>query len=179
MPWEQASLRKLWCQTRKSSLLPAKCWQLLHIIRGGLMLSLESQRAFTKFAFVLFCYKTNHLITGPLGIVNFVSLEISIFPLRFSRNKIHCSPREQSLSVKLYSETKQKQMLEKRAEIPATTSGHLWSRATVVNISRVTVNCFSFDVIVFAMLHAQGIWREIVSLLDVVWPWTSQWMGTL
>ena len=38
---------------------------------------------------------------------------------------------------------------EKRAEIPATTSGHLWSRVTAVNISRVTVNCFLFDVIVF------------------------------
>ena len=27
------------------------------------------------------------------------------------------------------------------------------------------------------MLPAQGIWRETVSLLDVMWPWTSQWMG--
>ena len=40
--------------------------------------------------------------------------------------------------------------------------------ATAVNISRVTVNCFPFDVIVFAMLPAQGIWRETVSLLDVM-----------
>ena len=54
-----------------------------------------------------------------------------------------------------------------------------WSRAIAVNISRVTVNCFPFDVTVFAMLPAQGIWRETVSLLDVMWPWTSQWMGAL
>ena len=50
---------------------------------------------------------------------------------------------------------------------------------TAVNISRVTVNCFPFDVIVFAMLPAQGIWRWTVSLLDVMWPWTSQWLGGL
>ena len=35
-----------------------------------------------------------------------------------------------------------------------------------VNISRVIVNCF--DVIVFAMLHAHGIWQEIVSLLKLM-----------
>ena len=40
------------------------------------------------------------------------------------------------------------------------------SRATAVNISWVTVNCFPFDVIVFEMLPAHGIWRETVSLLD-------------
>ena len=50
-------------------------------------------------------------------------------------------------------------------------------RATAVNISRVTVNCFLFDVIVFAMLPAHCIWWETVSLLDVMWQWTSQWMG--
>ena len=66
-------------------------------------------------------------------------------------------------------QNKTKANFEKRAEIPA----------TAVNISRVTVNCFPFDVIVFAMLPAQGIWRETVSLLDVMWPWISQWKGTL
>ena len=45
-------------------------------------------------------------------------------------------------------------------------SGHLWSRATAVNISRVTVNYFPFDV----MLPAHGIWRETVSFLDALWP---------
>ena len=39
---------------------------------------------FSKFAFVLFCYITNHL---------------SRETLRFSGNEIHCSPRDQSLSV--------------------------------------------------------------------------------
>ena len=63
---------------------------------------------------------------------------------------------------------KTKANFKKRAEIPATTSGHLRSRATAVNILRVTVNCFPFDVIVFAMLPAHGIWRETVSLLDVM-----------
>jgi len=41
-------------------------------------------------------------------------------------------------------------------------------RATAVKISRVTVNCFLFVVIVFAMLPVHGIWRETVSLLDVM-----------
>ena len=70
----------------------------------------------------------------------------------------------------LYGETNSaKAKFEHRAEI----------RATAVNISWVTVNCFLFDVIVFAMLPTHGIWREIVSLLDVMWPWCSQWMGVL
>ena len=62
---------------------------------------------FSKFAFVLFCYITNHLMTGPLGKSEFCFPRISMFPstssretLRFSGNKIHCSPRDQSLSVK-------------------------------------------------------------------------------
>ena len=100
--------------------------------------------------------------------------------LGFEGNKIHCSPRDQSLSDLLHSKTKPKQSLKKRAEIPATTSGHLWSRATAVNISRVIVSCFPFDVKVFAMLFIRGIWRKTVSLLDIVmWPWTIQWMGAL
>ena len=64
---------------------------------------------FSKFAFVLFCYITNHLMTGPLGNSEFCFPRISMFPstssretLRFSGNKIHCSPRDQSLSVKYF-----------------------------------------------------------------------------
>ena len=62
---------------------------------------------FSKFAFVLFCYITNRLMTGPLGNSEFCFPRISMFPstssrktLRFSGNKIHCFPRDQSLSVK-------------------------------------------------------------------------------
>ena len=61
---------------------------------------------YSKFAFVLFCYITNHLMTGPLGNSEFCFPRNSMFPstssretLRFSGNKIHCSPRDQSLSV--------------------------------------------------------------------------------
>ena len=81
--------------------------------------------------------------------------------LRFEGNKIHCSPRDQSLSDLLYSKTKQKQNMKTALRFQR-------SRATAVNISRVTVNCFPFDVIVFAMLPAHDIWRETVSLLDVM-----------
>ena len=64
---------------------------------------------FSQFAFVLFCYITNHLMTGPLGNNESCFPQISMFPeaksretLRFSRSKIHCSPRDQSLSVNCY-----------------------------------------------------------------------------
>ena len=53
-----------------------------------------------------FCYITNHLMTGPLGNSEFCFPRISMFPstssretLRFLGNKIHYSPRDQSLSV--------------------------------------------------------------------------------
>ena len=109
---ERATLRKLWRQTGNSSLLPAKCWPLLHMIRACSwrwpdVVARISPR-FSKFAFVLFCFITNHLMTGPLGNSEFCLPRISMFPstssretltLRFSGNKIHCSPRDQSLSV--------------------------------------------------------------------------------
>ena len=55
-------------------------------------------------------------MTGPEGNSEFCFPRISMFPVtksretfRFERNKIHCSPRDQSLSDLLYSKTKQKQ----------------------------------------------------------------------
>ena len=111
-------------------------------------------------------------MTGPEGNSEFCFLRISMFPemksretLRFKGNKIHCSPRDRPLSDLLYSKTKAN--FEKCDEISATTSGYFWSRAVKVNILRITVNCFPFDVIVFAKLPAHGIWLETVSLLDV------------
>ena len=68
------------------------------------MLSLESS-AFFKIAFVLFCYITNHLMTGPLGNSGefcFPRISSSRETLRFEGNKIYCSPRDQSLSVLLF-----------------------------------------------------------------------------
>ena len=124
-------------------------------------------------------FHNKHLMTGPEGNSEFCFPRNSLFPktksretLRFEGNKVHCSPSDQLLSDLLYSKTKQKQNLKTALRFQP-------SRATAVNISRVTVNCFPFDVIVFAMLPAHGILRETVSLLDVMWPWTSQWMGGL
>ena len=101
---ERATLQKLWHQTGNCSLLPMECWLLLQVIRGGLILSLKSQHIFSKISFVLFCY-----ITGPMGNIEFCFPRISMFPLplswetlRSSGNKIHCSPRDQSLSVNCY-----------------------------------------------------------------------------
>ena len=53
-------------------------------------------------------------MTGPEG-----NSEFCLRTLRFEGNKIHCSPRDQSLSDLLYSKTKAK--FENRAEIPAIT----------------------------------------------------------
>ena len=82
-------------------------------------------------------------------------------------NSEFCFPRRRF--DLLLQQNKTKANFEKRAEIPAT-SGHLRSRAIAVNIARVIVNCFPFDVIVFALLPAYGIGWETVSLLDVMWP---------
>ena len=98
---ERATLRKLWSQTGNSSLSTAKCWPLMPDVVAGF-----SPRV-SKFAFALFWYITNHLMTGPFGNSEFCFPRISMFPsissqetLRFSRNKIHCSPWDQSSSVK-------------------------------------------------------------------------------
>ena len=127
-----------------------------------------------------------HLMTGPEGNSEFR------FPRR-SRGK-HWDSRETKFTVshgtnhKLVpwetiincynSKTKEEQSLNNALRFlrqhQAKFNCTYWSRATAVNISRVAMNCFPFDVIVFAILLAHGIWRETVSLLDVMWPWTSQ-----
>ena len=88
--------------------------------------------------------------TGPEGNSE------SCFPrrLRFARCVVICYN---------YSKTKQKQTLKHalifQKQHQAIFNCTLWSRATPVNILRAAVKCFSFDVIVFAMLPAHGIWR--------------------
>ena len=69
-----------------------------------------------------------HLMTGAEGNSEFCFPRISMFPetklretLRFEGNKIHCSPRDQSLSDLLYSKTKAKFALKNRAKIQAIT----------------------------------------------------------
>ena len=51
-----ATLRKLWRQTGNSSLLLTKYWRLLHEIRVGLMLSVESQRVFQNLPLFFFFF---------------------------------------------------------------------------------------------------------------------------
>ena len=53
--------------------------------------------------------------------------------LRFKGNKIHCSPRDQSLSDLLYSKTKQKQILRNTLRfqrLHRATSDHVQQRST-------------------------------------------------
>ena len=70
-----------------------------------------------------------HLMTGPEGNSEFCFPRISM--LRFEGNKIHCSPRDQSLSDLLYSKTKQKQNLKTALRFQP-------SRATAVNSELLT-----------------------------------------
>ena len=46
---------------------------------------------FSKVASVLFCYITNHLMTGPLGYSEFCFPRISMFPSTLSREKLRFS----------------------------------------------------------------------------------------
>ena len=52
---------------------------------------------YSKFALVLFCYITNHLMTGPLGNSEFCFPRISMFPETKSRETLRFE--DQSLSV--------------------------------------------------------------------------------
>ena len=86
-------IAKLWRQTENSSLLPAKCWPLLHVIRARSWRWPDAvagiSARFSKFSFALCFYITNHLMTGPLGNSE----------LRFSGSKMHCPHRDQSLRM--------------------------------------------------------------------------------
>ena len=99
--YKWTTVRKLWRQTENSLPFclrnPDRCCTRSELaVEGDMMLSLESERVFQDLLlfFVLFCYITNHLMTGR---------EYLNETLRFSGNKIHCSPRDQSLSVKYIS----------------------------------------------------------------------------
>ena len=66
----------------------------------------------------------------------------------------------------MFPETKSKETLRFEGDLlySKTNGSNRWKTnnhciVTAVNISRVTVNCFPFDVVVFAMLPAHGIWR--------------------
>ena len=52
---------------------------------------------FSNFAFVLFCYIANHLITGPLGNSEFCFPRISLFPETKSRETKFTVPLGTSL----------------------------------------------------------------------------------
>ena len=77
MSWA-GNIAKTMTSSGNSSLLPAKCWPLLHVIAG-------ISARFSNFAFVLFCYITNHLMTGPLGNSELCIPRISMFPSTSSR----------------------------------------------------------------------------------------------
>lgn len=71
-------------------------------------------------------------------------------------DKIYCSPKDQSLiDLLLYTKTKQKQILKNKLrsqwQHQATFNCSFWSHATEVNLLWVTMNCFPFDIIIFAV----------------------------
>ena len=114
MPWA-GNIAKTMMSNRKQFTVNAKCWPLLHVIRAcswkwpDVVTGISPHFFKICFCFVLFCYITNHLTTGPLGNSEFCFPQISRFlstsspeTLRLSGNKIHCSPWDQSLSVKYH-----------------------------------------------------------------------------
>ena len=119
-------------KTSEINLQPALIGKIVHCFFVNVVLRHHSC---SILSFVLDVNVIKHVMTGPEG-----NSEISMFPetksrpetLRFKGNKIHCFPRDQSLRDLLYSKTKQKKAnFEKRAEIPATTSGHLQLHALI------------------------------------------------
>ena len=110
-------------------------------------------------------------MTGPEGNTEFCLPRISTFPetktretLRFEGNKIHCSPRDQSLIDLLNSKKKTKANFEKSAEIPATTTGHPITCNSGQHFGGNSELFPVLDVIVFAMLRL----LLAFSLLDVM-----------
>ena len=92
-----------------------------------------------------------HLMTGPEG------------------NSEFCFP---SISILLFSKTKQEQILKNALRFLRHQATFNWSRATAVKFSRVTLTCFPFWRHSFRNVDRSR--RETISLLDVRWPWTSQ-----
>ena len=72
------------------------------------------------------------------------SVERPEIKMKFEGNKIKCFPRDQTLRDLLYSPRRKNSAL------------------------------LSCDVIHLVVLPAQRFWRETVSLLDVMWPWSDQ-----
>ena len=94
-------------------------WVQIKCYQAGNRLTLLSRVTFESRKIILFmrvgklfclCYITKHLMTAPSGNLCFVSLESWCFPRLRSRGNIEilgkqnrCFPREQSLSILLYS----------------------------------------------------------------------------
>ena len=115
---EQATLRKLWRQTGNSSLLPAKCWPLLHVIAG-------ISARFLNFAFVLFCYNKllndwslgEHWILFPENLkVSWDEVDGNIEILR-KQNSLF--PEGPVIKWFVTQQNKTKAKFENSAEIPA------------------------------------------------------------
>ena len=100
-------------------------------------------------------------MTGPKGKSEFSFPRISVLNIEIQRKQNSLFPKGPVIKWFVLWQNKTKQNLKTALRFQT-------SRATAVNISQVTVNCFQFDVIVFAMLPAHGIWQETVSLLDVM-----------
>ena len=94
-------------------------------------------------------------------------------------NKIDCSPRDHSLNDLLYNKTKQN-----KSKIWKTR----WGSSDNMRPPLITCSSgqhFAGNSELFPVWRhsfrnpAHGNWRETVSLLDVMWKWSSQWMGAL
>ena len=85
------NIAKTMTSNGKQFTVTREIWALLYVIAG-------ISARFSNFAFVLFCCITNDWSLGEQWILFRSNLNVS----RNSGNKIHCSPRDQSLSGKYF-----------------------------------------------------------------------------
>ena len=138
----------------------------LQIHTVTLLMKVDNKHLIPWGQWILFPSNLNVSLDFVLGNIDIQAKQNSLFP--------------KGLVIKLFvaKENKgRKSVLRFEWQQHANFNGMLRSRVAAVKVSRVTVNYFPFYVIVFAIVAACGIWRWTVSQSDVMWPWTSQWMG--
>ena len=144
-------------------LLPAKCWPLLHVIRGGLMLSLKSQRVFQNLLLLCLVHDNKSLndwshgeqwILFPENLNIFRDEVEGNIEIRGKQNSLlTLFPLDQSLSVKYHA----------MENTVARWEGWVWYSWTALIDGKVRWNTDDYTM---AFLHSDWLyflWHGIIS----------------